>query len=120
MTRSNRTSPPTRHTDVNEPRGSSPIDGAAGPRNRPERVVAPEHGRGQVDDVAVDEAGVVEGVGHGRSALDEDLQDAASAELVERRAEVAGQFEARVRPGRRPAPARARPAADRARRRGAR
>ena len=96
MTRSNRTSSPTRQTDVNEPRGRASIDGAARTPEQAEGVVAPEHGGGQVDDVAVDEAGGVEGVGDGGPALDEHLQHATPAELVEHGPEVARQLEARV------------------------
>ena len=64
-----------------------------------QRVVATEHGGGEVDDVPVDEPGGVEGVGDGRPALDEHLQHAPTAEIVEHGAEVAGQLQARVDPG---------------------
>ena len=62
----------------------------------------------------------MEGVGDGRSALDEDLQDAAPAELVEHRPEVAGQLEARVDPGAGRRPPEHDPQRIAARRRGAR
>ena len=74
ITRSKRTSSPSVDTEVNRPRRSTSIVGAPGPRNSPSGVVAAEHGRGEVDDVAVDEAGGVERVGDGRPALDEQLQ----------------------------------------------
>ena len=41
----------------------------------------------------------MEGVGDGRPALDEQLDDVAPAELVEHGAEVPGQLDARVDPG---------------------
>ena len=88
------------------------IVGAPGPRNSADGVVAAEHRRGEVDDVAVDEPGGVDVVGDGGAALDEQLQHAAPAELVEDRAEVAAALQARVDLGARRRAARARRAAD--------
>ena len=111
---------PARETEVNRPRRSTSIVGAPGPANSADGVVAAEHRRGEVHDVAVDEPGVVEGVGDGRPALDQQLQDAAAAELVEHRAEVAASARGTGGPWRPRAPGRARRAAGRARRRGGR
>ena len=77
---------------------------APGPANRPRAVVAAEQGGREVDDVAVDQAGGVEGVGDGRAAFDHQLEHAPAAEVVEHRAEVAVELEARVHRGARRAP----------------
>src|SRR5690606_17538817 len=81
---------------------------------QPAGVVAAEQDGGQVEHVGVDQPGPVEGAGHGRPALDEQLHDTPGAEVVEDVAEVALDLEARVHlgTGRRPAeddPQRVRP-----------
>ena len=76
------------------PRHTSSIDGGAGAGEQAAGVVAAEeHGR-EVEHVAVDEPLRVEGVGDGRAALDEQLEVALGAELVEQLAEVAAVLEA--------------------------
>ena len=70
-----------------------------GTAEQPERVVAAEQCRGEVDDVAVDEPGGVEGVGDGGPAFDQQLQHSALSEIVEHGAKIAGQLEAGVDPG---------------------
>ena len=62
--------------------------GGTGPGEDRPTVVASEKRRRQVPHVAVHKAVAVKGMGDMRAAFDEELQDAASAELVEHRREV--------------------------------
>src|SRR5690349_4228158 len=64
-----------------------------GPGEQAPGVVAAEEGRGQVDDVAIDETGGVEGVGDGRAALDHELEHAPLPQVVEDRSELTVELE---------------------------
>ena len=64
-------------------------------------VVAAEQRRRQVEDVAVDEPGAVEGARDGGAALHQHLHDAAATQLVEHVVEVAVELETRVDSARR-------------------
>ena len=97
-------------TDTNLPLHTSPIVPAPGPAKSGRPSSPPKNDRRQVQDVAVDQAGGVEVVGHGRPALDQQLEHAAPSELGQD--VVAGRPTARVpgAPGRPRAPGPARPA----------
>ena len=83
-----RRSAPRRVTERIAPRHTAPIVAAPWPVNSPRRVVAAEERGREVEHVAVDEAGLVEGVGDRGAALDEHLEVALGPELVEQLAEV--------------------------------
>ena len=68
--------------------------GAAGPAEQRGATVAAHQRRGQVEHVAVDQAGAVEGACRRRPALDEQLEHPAPAELVEHVRQLARQLEA--------------------------
>ena len=85
------------------PRHTSAMVGAPGPPTAA-AVVAAEQRRGEVEDVAVDEAGPVEVAGDGGAALDQGLDDTPAPELVEHVAEVARQLEGGLDLGARRAP----------------
>ena len=70
------------------PRQTSSIVGAPAPPNSGRGVVAAEQRGRQVDHVAIDQTGVVEVVRDVGAALDQHLEHAAVAQLVEHVAEV--------------------------------
>ena len=83
--------------DVDDPAPPDVGDGGrAGAGEEGAAVVAAGQGGGEVDDVAVDEPGPVELAGHRGSPLDQDLEDVASAELVEDLVQVALELEGGV------------------------
>ena len=80
---------------------TSAMVGAPGAGEQAAGVVAAEERRREVEDVAVDQAGGVEVVGHRGAALDQHLEDAPLPELVEDLAEVARRARAPGGPRRR-------------------
>ena len=86
------------------PRQTSSMVARAGAGEQAAGVVAAEEGGGQVEHVAVDQAGGVEVVGHRGAALDQHLQHAPCPELVEDLAEVARASSRPGGPGRRRGP----------------
>ena len=76
---------------------------AAGEERAP--VVASEEHRRQVQDVAVDESGGMEVVGHRGPTLDQQLENPALPEVGQNRLEVTGELERRVHPCARRRPA---------------
>ena len=73
--------------------------GGTGPGEDRPTVVASEKRRCQVPHVAVYKAVAVKGIGDMRAAFDEELQDAASAEIVEHCGEVSTKLERRLHTG---------------------
>ena len=102
-----------RATDRMRPRHTSAMVGAPGPANRPRASSPPKRAGREVEHVAVDEAGLVERVGHGGAALHQHLEVALGAELVEQRHRGRRRAPGTGGPWPRRARGRAPPAADR-------